>query len=163
VGQQVPIPQNTQISSVGSQNTAITYKDVGVVLEVTPHINNSGDVQLKIHAESSTVAAGQTVLGGAVFDTRNFRTDVTAKNGQTLVLGGIIQKQISDIDRKTPILGDIPLVGWAFKKKDKSNQMVELMVFLRTKVIHTPDAAEELLRDVDKRAPLLKKWQEKNK
>ncbi|HZV36717.1 MAG TPA: secretin N-terminal domain-containing protein, partial [Verrucomicrobiae bacterium] len=61
VGQQVPIPQNTQISSVGSQNTAITYKDVGVVLEVTPHLNKSGDVQLKIHVESSTVEPGQTV------------------------------------------------------------------------------------------------------
>jgi type II secretion system protein D len=163
VGQQVPIPQNTQISSVGSQNTAITYKDVGVVLEVTPHINNSGDVQLKIHAESSTVAAGQTVLGGAVFDTRNFRTDLTAKDGQTLVLGGIIQRQISDIARKTPLLGDIPVFGWAFKKKDKSTQKVELMVFLRTRIVHAPDAAAELLRDVSKRAPLLKKWQDESK
>ena len=93
VGQQVPIPNNTQISSVGTQNTSFIYKDVGVVLEVTPHINSDGDVQLKIHTESSTVVAGETVLGGSVFDTRNFRTDVTAKNGQTLVLGGIIQKE----------------------------------------------------------------------
>ncbi|HEY5041850.1 MAG TPA: secretin N-terminal domain-containing protein, partial [Verrucomicrobiae bacterium] len=58
VGQEVPVPQNTQVSSVGSQNTSITYKDVGVVLEVTPHINSDGDVQLKIHAESSTVDSG---------------------------------------------------------------------------------------------------------
>lgn len=155
VGQQVPIPQNTQISSVGSQNTAITYKDVGVVLEVTPHINNSGDVQLKIHAESSTVVSGQTVLGGAIFDTRNFRTDLTAKDGQTLVLGGILQRQVSDIVRKTPLLGDIPGLGWAFKKKDKSTRRVELMVFLRPKVIRSPDEALDLLRDVNKKAPLL--------
>src|SRR5207245_8524185 len=87
VGQQVPIPANTQVSSVGSQSTAITYKDVGVVLEVTPHINTAGDVELKIHAESSTVVPGQTVLGGAIFDTRNFRTDLTAKDGQTHVTG----------------------------------------------------------------------------
>ncbi len=163
VGQQVPIPQNTQISSVGSQNTAITYKDVGVVLEVTPHINNSGDVQLKIHAESSTVVAGQTVLGGAVFDTRNFRTDLTAKDGQTLVLGGIIQRQISDIDRKTPFFGDIPGLRWAFKKKDKSTEKVELMVFLRTRVVHSAETADSLLRDVDKRAPLLKQWENEGK
>ncbi len=68
VGQQVPVPNTTQVSSVGSQNTTITYKDVGIVLEVTPHINISGDVELKIHAESSTVVPGQTVLGGAVFE-----------------------------------------------------------------------------------------------
>lgn len=160
VGQQVPIPQNTQISSVGSQNTAITYKDVGVVLEVTPHINNSGDVQLTVHVESSTVVAGQTVLGGAVFDTDQLRTDLTSKNGQTLVLGGIIQRQISNIQHKTPFLSYIPLIRWAFTKKDKDSNQVELMVFLRTKVIRSAAEAKLLLDDVDKKAPALKKWQD---
>ena len=162
VGQQVPVPDSTQVSSVGSQNTAIKYKDVGVVLEVTPHINNNGDVQLKIHAESSTVVPGQTVLGGAVFDTRNFRTDLTSRNGQTLVLGGIIQRQVSDIQRRTPLLGYIPIIEWAFKKQDKSQRQVELMVFLRTKVVRNPEEADELLHDVDKKAPSLKKWQDDN-
>jgi general secretion pathway protein D len=162
VGQQVPTPENTQVSSVGSQSTSFKYKDVGVVLEVTPHINNSGDVQLKVHAESSTVAAGQTVLGGAVFNTRNFRTDLTARHGQTLVLGGIIQRQISDTMTKTPFLGDIPLLGWAFKKKDKVTHEVELMVFLRPKVIRNTQDAHDLLDDVSRKAPLLKNWEEEN-
>jgi general secretion pathway protein D len=156
VGQQVPIPDNTQVSQLGGQNTAFKYKDVGVVLEVTPHINTSGDVELKIHAEASTVVPGQTVLGGAVFDSRAFKTDLTAKNGQTLVLGGIIQKQESETLRKTPILGDIPVVGWLFKKKDKSNQDVELMVFLRPKVVRTPEDAQSLLRETEETAPLVK-------
>ena len=160
VGQQVPVPDTTQVSSVGSQNTSIKYKDVGVVLEVTPHINSAGDVELKIHAESSTVVTGQTVLGGAVFDTRNFRTDLTAKNGQTLIVGGIIQKQVSDTLRKTPILGSIPGLKWAFNKKDKSSHEVELMVFLRPRVIRTPEDASNVLREVDNKAPLVKKWQE---
>ena len=158
VGQQVPIPDNTQVSQLGGQNTSIKYKDVGVVLEVTPHINTSGDVELKIHAESSTVVPGQTVLGGALFDTRNFRTDLRAKDGQTLVLGGIIQKQVSDTLRKTPILGSIPVVGWAFKKKDKTTHEVELMVFLRPKVVRNPQDAQELLEEIERKAPLIKKW-----
>jgi general secretion pathway protein D len=160
VGQEVPVPENTQVSSVGSQNTSITYKDVGVVLEVTPHINSSGDVELRIHAESSTVLAGQTVLGGDIFDTANFRTDLTAKNGQTLIVGGIIQKQISDTLRKTPILGSIPVLKWAFNKKDKTTHEVELLVFLRPRVIETPKDAAEILREMDEKAPLVKKWQE---
>ena len=160
VGQQVPIPDNTQVSQLGGQNTTIKYKDVGVVLEVTPHINNTGDVELKIHAESSTVVPGQLVLNGAVFDTRNFRTDLTAKNGETLVLGGIIQKQVSDTIRKTPILGNIPGLGWAFKKRDKSVQEVELMVFLRPRVVRTPEMAQALLNEVNHKAPLVKKWEE---
>jgi type II secretion system protein D len=159
VGQEVPVPDNTQVSSVGSQNTSIKYKDVGVVLEVTPHINISGDVELKIHAESSTVVAGQTILGGAVFNTRNFRTDLTAKNGQTLVVGGIIQQQVSDTLRKTPILGSIPLLKWMFNKKDKTTEDVELMVFLRPKVIRNPQDAQQVLDEVDEKAPLVKKWQ----
>jgi general secretion pathway protein D len=133
---------------------------VGVTLEVTPHINASGDVELKIHAESSTVVPGQIVLGGVVVDTRNFRTDLRAQNGQTLVLGGIIQKRMSDIMRKTPILGSIPGLGWAFKKKDKTSREVELMVFLRPKVVRTSEEAQELSEEVDQRAPLLKKWNE---
>jgi type II secretion system protein D len=160
VGQQVPIPDYNQVSTVGSQSTSFKYKDVGVVLEVTPHINSSGDVELRIHTESSTVVPGVTVLGGAVFDTRNFRTDLTAKNGQTLVLGGIIQKQFSDTLRKTPILGDIPGLGWAFKKKDKSSHDVELMVFLRPKISHNAEQDKELLNDVYNRAPSVKEWDE---
>ncbi len=163
VGQEVPVPDTTQISSVGSQNTSIKYKDVGVVLEVTPHINSNGDVELKIHAESSTVAAGQTVLGGAVFNTRNFRTDLTAKNGQTLVVGGIRQQQVSNISRKTPIFGSIPGIKWLFNNKDNSSQEVELMVFLRPRVIRTPEDAKEVLRQVETDAPLVKKWQDENK
>lgn len=158
VGQQVPIPSNTQVSSVGSQNTSITYKNVGVKLEVTPHINSTGDVELRIHAESSTVVAGTTVLGGAVFDTRNFRTDLRAKDGQTLVLGGIIQKQISDTMRKTPILGSIPGLGWAFKKKDKISHEVELMVFLRPRVVRTAEDADQLLDEYKEKTPSIQKW-----
>ncbi len=97
VGQQVPVPASSTFSGIGSQNTTFVYKPVGVVLEVTPHINSNGDVELQIHAESSTIVAGLTVLGGDVFNTRAFRTDLTAKKGQTLVLGGIIQKQVTDI------------------------------------------------------------------
>jgi general secretion pathway protein D len=160
VGQEVPVPQNTQISSVGSQNTAITYKNVGIVLEVTPHINSDGDVQLQIHAESSTVDTGSTVLGGDVFDTDNFRTEVTAKNSQTLMLGGIIQKQTSTVVRKVPLLGSIPVIEWAFKKKDKTTQEVELIVFLRPTVIHTAKDASEVEKEMEQKAPLLQKWQE---
>ncbi len=160
VGQQVPVPDNTQVSSVGSQNTTIRYRDVGVVLEVTPHINSNGDVELKIHTEASTVVSGQTVLGGAIFDTRNFRTDLTAKNGQTLILGGILQRIVSNTLRKTPILGDIPGLKWAFNKKDSTSRQVELMVFLRPRVVRSPEEAQKLLRDMDDKFPLVKKWRD---
>jgi general secretion pathway protein D len=159
VGQQVPFIDNSVIQAQGGQNSSFTYKDVGVILEVTPHINNSGDVSLKVHAESSTLS-GQTILNGAVIDTRNFKTDLEAKNGQTLVLGGIIQRQVADTLRKTPFFGDIPGLGWAFKKKDKSTKEVELMVFLRPRVVRTPEDAREMLHETQKKTPLINKFEE---
>ena len=162
VGQQVPIPDYNQVSTSRFQNTSFKYKDVGVVLEVTPHINSSGDVELRIHTESSTVVPGVTVLGGAVFDTRNFRTDLTAKNGQTLVLGGIIQKQVSEPCAKPRSWAIFPGLGWAFKKKDKTSHDVELMVFMRPKVSHNPEQDKELLNDIYHRAPYVKQWDDEN-
>jgi general secretion pathway protein D len=160
VGQQIPILTASQNSgSIGlSQN--FEYKDVGVILEVTPHINNTGDVELRIHVESSVVVPGVTVLNGAVFDTRNFRTDLTTKNGQTLVLGGIIQKQINDTLHKTPILGDIPGLKWLVNKRDKSSREVELMVFLRPRVTRSAEDQKQLMDEIYERAPLVKKWKD---
>jgi general secretion pathway protein D len=160
VGQQVPTLTAQVNPALGGTSQNFVYKDVGVILEVTPHINNSGDVELKVHAESSTTVPGVTILGGAVFDTRNFRTDLTAKNGQTLVLGGIIQKQVSDSLRKTPFFGSIPVLGWAFKKKDKDSHEVELMVFMRPKVTRSPEEAQDLLQEIYQRAPNVKRWKD---
>jgi general secretion pathway protein D len=160
VGQQVPTLTANVAPALGGTTQNFLYKDVGIILEVTPHINNSGDVELKVHAESSVVVPGVTILGGAVFDTRNFRTDLTAKNGQTLVLGGIIQKQVSDTLHKTPILGDIPGLRFLFNKKDKDSRDVELMVFMRPRVTRSPEDAQDLLNEIYKQAPNVKKWKD---
>jgi general secretion pathway protein D len=156
VGQQVPFINYSQSTDVGSLNQSFQYKDVGVILEVTPHINKAGDVALKVRAEASAIVPGQTLFGGAIIDTRDFRTDLKARSGETLVLGGIIQNQLSDTLRKTPILGDIPVVGWLFKKRDKTSRSVELMVFLRPKITRTPEEARELLQEIYKKAPHVK-------
>lgn len=158
VGQQVPFIDKSQSTDVGGLVQSFQYKLVGVILEVTPRINSAGDVSLRIRAESSSIQPSQVMLGGPVVDTRNFRTDVTAKSGETLVLGGIIQKQMADIVRKVPVLGDIPGLGWAFKKKDKSARNVELMVFLRPKITRTPEEARALLDDLDTKAPMIAPW-----
>jgi len=161
VGQQVPFIDRSLTTDVGGLNQTFTYKDVGVVLEVTPHINKNGEVALQIRAESSAIVQGQTILGGALIDSREFRTHLQAQTGETLVLGGIIQKQVSNTLRKTPILGDIPGLGWAFKKRDKTSHEVELMVFLRPKITRTPEEAHKLLEEIYRKAPGVKDWDKK--
>jgi len=115
---------------------------------------------LKIRAESSSVVPGETILGGAVFDTRNFKTDVTAKNGQTLVLGGIIQKQLSDTLRKTPSRKH-PGLGWLFKKKDKVSREVELLVFLRPKSCAVR-GGKGVVGGNGQKGPLIRKWKDES-
>jgi type II secretory pathway component GspD/PulD (secretin) len=104
------------------------------------------------------VRAGETLFGGAILDTRNFRTDLLVKNGQTVVLGGILQREMVDTVRKVPGLGSVPGLGWAFKKKDKVAREVELLVFLRTWVARSPEDAARLLEQVKGKAPLIQQW-----
>lgn len=160
VGSQVPFISGSLNTDVGGRNDTFQYKDVGVILEVTPHINNSEEVALKVRVESSSIRNGETLFGGAILDTRNFKTDLMLKNGQTLVLGGIIQKELQNVVRKVPVLGSIPGLGWAFKKKDKVQREVELMVFLKPSVTRTPEQAAELLKEIEKKTPNIKKSEE---
>lgn len=163
VGAQVPIITGTFVGGAATgQSANYTYKDVGIILEVTPHINDNAEVALRIRAESSSIRPGETVLNAPVLDTRNFRTDLLLKTGETVVLGGIIQREQNETLRKTPFLGDIPGLGWAFKKKDKVTRDVELMVFLRCWVVRTPEQAKLLMEDVEKKTPMIKEWDKEN-
>lgn len=158
VGSQVPFIYQSQNTEAGSLNQSFTYKDVGIILEVIPHINVTGDVLLRIRVESSTIVPGETILGGAVIDARTFRTDMTAQSGETIVLGGIIQKQFSETIRRVPILGSIPGLGWAFKKKDKTAREVELFVFLRPRVIRTAEDALKAEAEIEAKTPMIQEW-----
>jgi general secretion pathway protein D len=159
VGQSVPIETGNLNPSTGGSSQSFNYRNVGVIVEVEPHINDSGDVQLRIRTESSTIDA-QQIQNQVVIDSAQFRTELTAKAGQTLVLGGIIQKQLTDTSYKTPILGSIPLLKYVFSKRDKSVKRTELLVFLRPKVVRSPEQARELLDEANKKMPLIQKWQQ---
>jgi general secretion pathway protein D len=160
VGQAVPIETGTVNPSIGGSSQTFIYRNVGVILEVEPHINDTGDVQLRVRAESSTVDPTQ-INSQVVIDSAQFRTELTAKNGETHVLGGIIQKQLSDTQYKTPILGSIPGLNYIFSKRDKSVKRTELLVFLRPKVVRTPEQARKLLEETRKSMPLVDEREQK--
>lgn len=162
VGSQIPFISDIQNTPQGTRNDAFDYRDVGVTLEVTPQINNSEEVALKIRVESSKIRSGETLFGAAILDTRNFRTDLLVKSGQTVILGGIIQEEDGQVIRKIPILGSIPILGWAFKKKDKTTRQVELMVFLRPVISRSPEEADALTEEIERSTPRLKEWREES-
>jgi general secretion pathway protein D len=160
VGQSVPIETGNLNPATGGSSQTFIYTNVGVIVEVEPHINDTGDVQLRIRTESSTIDPTQ-INAQVVIDAAQFRTELTAKAGETLVLGGIIQKQLNETTYKTPILGSIPGLNYLFAKHDKSVKRTELLVFLRPKVVRTPEQARVLLEEARKSMPLIKDWEEK--
>jgi general secretion pathway protein D len=158
VGQVIQLANGTVNAALGGSSQTFISRNVGVVVEVEPHINSSGDVQLRVRAESSTIDPTQ-INAQPVFDSAQFRTELTAKAGETLVLGGIIQKQLNDTTYKTPILGSIPGLKYIFAKHDKSVNRTELLVFLRPKVVRTPEQARALLEEARKSMSLIQDFE----
>lgn len=136
---------NTASSGSNGQVTnpfqTIERKDVGLVLKVTPHVNEGDAVRMEIHQEVSSLAPPVTGAVDLVTDKREISTSVLVADNALLILGGLIDSQISDNNSKVPGLGSIPLIGNLFRYRSNKNEKRDLMVFLRPKILR--DAATE--------------------
>jgi len=148
VGQEVPFVTgsftDTNNSSTNPFQT-IQREEVGVVLTVTPQINDASSVQLTLDQEISGIAT-QAVAGVAdvVTDKSTISTTVMVEDGELLVLGGLMRDSQTDGKSKTPILGDIPLLGWLFRERSKAADQEVLMMFIRPTIIRTAEDAREV-------------------
>ncbi len=144
VGQNVPFRTgSTTTGSNGANNpfTTIQREDVGLTLEVTPHINKGNLVRLKIHQEVSEVDPGSLSVIGAdaaadlITNKRTIDTTILVDDGEVIILGGLIRDKESISTSRVPILGSIPLLGYLFKSETKSMEKQNLLVFLRPTVL----------------------------
>jgi general secretion pathway protein D len=126
--------------------TRITYQSVGIILRVTPFITSDGKVEMIVSPETSAladrsqwvpIAAGITA---PVINSRVADTVVVIPDGQTVVIGGLMEKSKLATDSKIPFLGDIPIIGNLFKRKVKDDSKTELMIFLTPYIVQ--DAAQ---------------------
>lgn len=144
LGQQVPLVSNTRFDAVNGQINTVTYQNVGIILRVTPFITPDGMVEMIVSPETSSLADRSNwvpISANALAPVVNSRladTVVVVPDGQTVVIGGLMQTQILESESKIPLLGDIPYLGNAFKRKTKQNQKTELMIFLTPVVIAAP-------------------------
>lgn len=142
VGQKVPFKQGsyaqtgtgTSTGSIGSPYTTYNREEVGIKLEVTPHINDSGRIFLDIDQEVSSLSNVASV-DGAITNQRNIKTQILTADGQTVVLGGLIRDDVSADATRVPLLGSIPLVGNLFRTKSTKKAKTNLLVFIRATVI----------------------------
>ncbi len=138
VGQNLPFVTGsfTGTGSTNPQNPfqTIERQDVGLTLKVTPQINEGDTVKLVLEQETSSVIPG-TVEQGIATRKRSIKTSVLVDDGGILILGGLIQEEVSDTESKVPLLGDIPLIGFLFRTENTTKTKANLMVFLRPSIL----------------------------
>ena len=150
IGQDVPRITNSTINSLGNTVNSVTYESVGVILNVTPHINPDGLVTMIVAPEISNVASrAESVpitsdVSSPTFNVNRAQTTVAVRNGTTVVLGGMIRDDVDDTVSKVPILGDIPLLGFLFSNTSRHKIKRELMIFLTPYVAFTAMELEEI-------------------
>lgn len=139
IGDQVPITTQTATSVVTAQTAivnSISMQDTGVILSVTPRINESGRVQLEIEQEvSAVVKTTSSGIDSPTIQQRRVKTTVVVNDGEVLALGGMIQEQADKTSNQIPLLGDIPGLGAAFSNREDKVKKTELVILITPKVV----------------------------
>jgi type IV pilus assembly protein PilQ len=130
IEQGVEIPYQ-EASSSGA--TSVSFKKAVLSLKVTPHITPDGKISMKLQVNKDS--RGETLPGGVAINTKKVETNVLVDNGGTVVIGGIYELQTRDDVNKVPLLGDIPLIGFAFRNTAKLSDKSELLVFITPRIV----------------------------
>ncbi|MCW5942973.1 MAG: hypothetical protein KIS66_12120 [Fimbriimonadaceae bacterium] len=157
ISQSVPYVLSSREDANGNLTFTYAFQDVGIVLTVTPRITANGYVTMDV-VQTANDLQGFTDFNAPIVNQRQADTTVTVKDGETIILGGIIRNTVTSTTKKIPLLGDIPILGNLFKSTSKSNQKTELLVFLTPRVVRNPDDASHLRQDLEgKMSPTTRK------
>ncbi len=158
VGQEVPVVTGASTTALGALQPTVDRQPAGIILEVLPTISPDGTIVMDVQAEKSAFD-GQGVPLFVDSTTGNTVTSplksitladskISVPNGQTVVMGGMITKQEETLERKVPWLGDIPVLGSAFRYDGTTTRRTELLIFLTPRVIST-DADSEIIKQIE--------------
>ncbi len=152
VGNVVPFPTGAQFNAFGQPTVTYDYRDVGIKMLVTPHVSQSDTIKLEIEQEIQEVTDFlEQNLGGTGFtvpliSNRNVKTTITVRDGQTLMIGGLISKRTTETLRKVPILGDIPLIQNLFRELRKEEAKTTLFISLTPHIVAVPEEIDRIDR-----------------
>lgn len=143
IGTEVPFIRRSRTTESGQTINDIEYEDIGIILTVRPNINPDGLVTMDISPEISAITDSSIQISEAVtapiFSKRSANSRVAVRDGQTIVIGGLMEDRMDKTVRKVPILGDVPLLGLLFKSTTESKVKTELLIFLTPHVATLPD------------------------
>jgi type II secretory pathway component GspD/PulD (secretin) len=138
IGEKVPYTEREQTTTGTTETTK--FIDVGTTLRVIPTINADGYITMIVHPEVSSVSA--LLAAGPRITTREADTTVRVKEGETLVIGGLIKQDDNRTRNKIPLLGDLPIIGLIFQDRSKDQAQTELAVFITPKILRSREEAK---------------------
>jgi type II secretory pathway component GspD/PulD (secretin) len=166
-GEEVPIQTSNVVA--GAITTSTTYKKVGIQLRVTPEQITEDSVRISVNPAVSSVI-GYTTPGttaGAtsnpIIATRNTDTVLTVKDGEIITIGGLLRDEERKVQRKIPILGDIPIIGMLFKSERINTVKTQLMFFLKINILKEGKVGEERFFEPTKEKKIEEKIKEMEK
>lgn len=150
VGDSVAIASGTERTPQGGTIADVKREDIGIILKVTPSISADGFVRMDIAPEISSLTTKTTQIStdfsSPIINSRKVKTTVTVKDGQSVIIGGLIQNKDEERFSKVPLLGDIPILGIPFRTKQLTTAKTELLVVLTPRVVpgQGPDVQERI-------------------
>jgi general secretion pathway protein D len=150
VGEEIPFITNSRVTDAGQTINTIQYAEIGIILRVTPFITSQDMVEMIVAPEISTltdrtIPISETV-SSPIIAKRSAETVVVTPNGKTVVIGGLMETQKTESIRKVPVLGDIPLLKFAFRRTIRDESKKELLIFLTPYIVNDPHDLETLSR-----------------
>ncbi len=150
ISQSIPYVLSTREDANGNLTFNYAFQDVGIVLTVTPRITSNGYVTMDVNQTANDLQ-GFTDFNAPIVNQRQADTTVSVRDGETIILGGIIRNNVTSTVKKIPLLGDIPILGNLFRSTEKGNVKTELLVFLTPRIVRDPEEARKLRDDEFKR------------
>jgi general secretion pathway protein D len=155
----IPFPTGSTIGTSGVTVQTIERLPVGIRLAITPQISEGKYMNLNIVTEVSNTTPAPADLNtedfGIATQTRTADSSVIVRDGQTIVIGGLVSDRESIVEQKTPLLGDIPYLGNLFKFKSKQSQKLNLMILLTPRIVETDVDMQQILEEQQRRKTLL--------
>ena len=149
VGENRPFQTRSTTDPSGGTFESFEYRDVGKILKITPSVTEGRLVRMKISLEVTDVDLISTLTTSSTLPVTNKRTidtTVIVRDSQTVVIGGLIDDASDRTDTKIPVLGDMPVLGWLFRKRTETNQRQNLYIFLTPRVIKSPAEAQQIFK-----------------
>jgi general secretion pathway protein D len=146
IGEQRPFlrqAQDTPSGGIVSTVRSFEFKDTGITLRVTPQISQGRTVRLKL-AQEVTAFVSESEVGAVTTTKRSAKTTVIVDDNQTIVIGGLISNDSNEAKTQVPCLGNIPILGWAFKQTSASKRKTNLLIFLTPHIVTSPEDVDRI-------------------